>query len=260
MNKVQRSYDSEGLSIIGAGFGRTGTKSLKIALEKLGFCPCYHMVDNFQNNHSDMWTEMTKGSNAKNRTKWDKIFAEKGYQAAIDFPACSFYKELAEIYPKAKVILTVRDPEKWWQSASETILRSLQQTSKVEDPFGLWFLSQVFPAARRSSRMVNAVIVDGSFNGSVQKENVIQAFKAHNEEVKRVIPKEKLLVFQVSDGWEPLCTFLGVPVPSEPFPHVNDTTEFQQRLRKASIVGKILFGILLLCFVLFFWLLFRFLF
>ncbi len=199
-----------GLKIIGAGFGRTGTLSLKNALEQLGFAPCYHMTELFSHPGADeLWEAVSRGI----PVDWDDIF--KGYQASVDWPACAVYKELMQAYPAAKVLLTVRDPEKWYESARKTIY---QVTDRQ-------LLST-------HARMVNALIWQGTFHGRFEeKEYAISVFHAHNEEVKQLVPPEKLLVYDVKDGWESLCTFLDVPVPvNMPFPHLNYWQEFLGRI------------------------------
>jgi hypothetical protein len=147
---------------------------------------------------------------------WDAIF--RGYQASVDWPACAVYKELMQAYPEAKVLLSVRDPEKWYESASKTIY----QVTKPE---------------RHSTHahMIDAIIWDGTFHGMFEeKDYAIAVFLEHNEEVKRLVAPEKLLVYDVKEGWEPLCAFLGVAVPLDtPFPHLNDSQEFIDRMRRS---------------------------
>ena len=105
------------LRVIGAGFGRTGTASLKVALEKLLGAPCYHMIEVFQHpEHVALWHEAALG----NMPDWNRLF--EGYASAVDFPASAFWPEIMNAYPDALVLLSVRDPEQWWQSASETIM------------------------------------------------------------------------------------------------------------------------------------------
>lgn len=197
-----------GLKLIGAGFGRTGTLSLKKALEELGFGPCYHMVELFENEGAnEQWEAISRGL----PVDWNTIFA--GYQATVDWPACAFYKELMRVYPDAKVLLSVRDPEKWYKSAASTIYAT---SSLHRDPDSL------------HARMINAIIWQGTFEGRFEdKDYAIDVFLRHNEEVKRYVPPEKLLVYDVKQGWEPLCAFLDVEVPAgKPFPYLNDRESF----------------------------------
>ena len=201
------------LSVIGAGLGRTGTMSLKLALERLGHGPCYHMKEVFAHldAHVPMWDRAADGE----RVDWDVLF--EGYRAAVDHPAAGFYRELAAHYPEAKIILTVRDPERWFQSFTSTILHPM--TEPLPDHLVAW------------GTMVRKAILDRVFAGNVaDKTHVIASYERHNEEVKRTVPPERLLVYEVAQGWEPLCQFLEAPVPDEPFPMANTTDEFREHL------------------------------
>jgi hypothetical protein len=196
------------LQIIGAGLGRTGTSSLKAALEELGFGPCYHMTEVIKHpTHAKTWEKATQG----HPVDWHDLFA--GYQSAVDYPACSFYKELMDVYPDAKVILSVREPERWYESAYETIYLTLQEVP----PWSRWL-----PWVNDIYRMTNLLIWDGQFEGRFEdRAYAIDVFNQWNAEVQAVVPPERLLIFDVKQGWEPLCAFLGVEVPSRPFPHAN---------------------------------------
>ena len=202
------------LKVIGAGYGRTGTMSLKLALEQLGFGPCHHMVEVFAHPEQiPLWTAAAEG-----RPEWDKLM--EGYVSAVDWPTATFYKELADKYPEAKVILTERDPESWFKSTQATIFaRAMPDDSP--DP---WM------------QMVLKVVGDLFERRMHDKDKLISVFKAHNARVREVIPAERLLVYEVAQGWAPLCNFLGVPVPDGPMPKVNSTEEFQGRI--ASEMGK----------------------
>lgn len=197
------------LKIIGAGLGRTGTASMKIALEKLGFGPCYHMSEVLARpEHVQLWTEAGNGN-----PDFRRIFAE--FQACVDFPACIYWRELMREFADAKVILSVRDPERWYRSTQETILGPRWWNFVLDGPFG---------------GMCEATI--GKFlQGDVHShDHLIETFNRHIEEVEAGVPADKLLVFQARDGWAPLCAFLGVPVPDEPYPHVNSEAETQALL------------------------------
>ncbi|WP_165423432.1 sulfotransferase family protein [Ktedonosporobacter rubrisoli] len=211
-----------GLKVIGAGFGRTGTYSLKVALELLGFGPCYHMREVFQHpEHVKLWNEAIAGRDVA----WNAIFGT--YRACVDWPGCTFYKELMQAYPEAKVLLTVRDPEKWYESAYQTIYQVTTTTRSPFMSFSLFAARLFFVRMRRTIRMIDALIWNGTFGGNfLDKELALEIFAEHNEEVKRSVPAERLLIYNVKEGWEPLCAFLGVPVPSTPFPHVNDRENF----------------------------------
>jgi hypothetical protein len=192
------------LDVIGAGLGRTGTLSLKVALEMLGFKPCYHMVE--------VWAEPPCMSDwiaaADGKASWDKIFA--GYKATVDYPGCHFWRELAALYPQAKVVLTVRDAASWFESTQTTIF-SPRMRGRVGEAQALEFLDKT---------------VWGNFGAGLHdREHMLAAFERHNAEVQQAIPRERLLVLDVKQGWEPLCAFLGVPVPSKPFPRLNSREE-----------------------------------
>ncbi len=205
------------LQVIGAGFGRTGTLSLQQALDDLGFGPTYHMNEVFVNrSHVDRWLEYGDTGTAD----WDDLFAE--YKAAVDFPACCAWEELYEAYPEAKVVLTVRDPASWWTSTSTVIY-------PTRTMFPAW-LKRAVPFTQRWLDMVDKLVWTGTFNGRFEDQAyAIQVFENHVETVRAHCDPERLLVFQVSEGWEPLCEFLGVPVPDGPFPHVNDAKSLKRR-------------------------------
>lgn len=197
------------LSVIGAGFGRTGTLSLKGALEQLGFGPCYHMIEVIKNpRFSDYWEAIGDGAPAD----WDRVF--QGYRASVDWPACAYYAQLAAHYPQAKVILTRRDANAWFDSAHNTIFTRMPRRLKPGD---------------RRGRMAFELIFNKTFGGNIDdRDHAIAVYERHNAEVIRTIPASRLLVYDLAEGWGPLCAFLGVPAPDTPMPKVNTTSEFQQ--------------------------------
>jgi sulfotransferase family protein len=213
------------MKLIGAGFGRTGTSSLQAALQDLGLNPCYHMREVMQRpEHLALWTEAAEGR----PVDWKRLF--QGYEATVDWPAAAFYKELMEAFPDAKVLLSVRDPEKWYESARNTIYGVMQS-------FPMSVLRRVVPPLRRMRRMIDGIIWDGTFQGRFEdKQYAIDVFNRHNEEVKKYVPADRLLVYDVKQGWEPLCRFLGVEVPRDkPFPRLNDTADFQKQVRERAL-------------------------
>lgn len=212
----------DGLKIIGAGFGRTGTRSLKEALEILGFGPCYHMVEAFEHpEHVPAWNAATRGE----PVDWKKLFHD--YQATVDWPACTFYQQLMDVYPDAKVLLSVRDPEKWYESVSSTIYQASRRSRSPFAPLLMQVVRLVRPGVAVIIPMINRLIWEGTFQGRFEdKDYALSVFNRHNEEVKNYVPPEKLLVYSVKEGWEPLCAFLDVPVPDVPFPHLNDRENF----------------------------------
>ena len=222
------------LKVIGAGLGRTGTLSLKVALEELGFAKCYHMTEVLAHpDHVRVWDAAGRGE----PVDWEALF--RGYQATVDWPGCNFYQEYLRLYPDAKVVLTVRDPGRWYDSARQTIYA-------VGRAFPGW-VTPFLPRMRRFLRMVDRLIWDGMFRGRFEdRTHAIGVFDRHNAEVKRVVPPDRLLVYEVKEGWGPLCEFLGVPVPEgKPFPHLNDTEEFRSGiLRGARIVKTVAYSVL----------------
>lgn len=201
------------MQIIGAGFGRTGTLSMKAALEQLGFGPCYHMVEVFDKpEHVALWQAAAEGASID----WSKIFAS--YNATVDWPGCTFYAPLMEAYPQARVILNVRDPERWYKSVSNTIYQAGKAIRGDAEPT---------PHMQAFGRMIETLIWGGTFGGRFEaKAHAIEVFERHIAEVKERVPRERLLVFDVKEGWEPLCRFLGVETPETPFPRLNDTASF----------------------------------
>ena len=207
------------LQVIGAGFGRTGTMSLKFALETLGFKKTHHMMEiGPSRRQRAYWHRIAQGDTPD----WDTVF--EGFAASTDFPSCIFYRELAAHYPEAKVVLTVRDEDNWYRSVSETIL-------PISTAAPRWLLALV-PPLGKSFRMANELVWNRKFSGRAHEPAFAkQVFRDHIAEVQRVIPAERLLVYQVKEGWQPLCAFLGVPVPETPFPNVNDAASFKRALR-----------------------------
>ena len=194
------------MKIIGAGFGRTGTASLKLALEKLGFGPCYHMSEVLTHaGHVDLWKDVAAGA-----PDWNKLFA--AFQSTVDFPGATYWRELADYYPNAKIILSLRDPESWWRSTQASILSPK-----------MWSLIEGSPWADMVQKTVHSV-----FGGKINDhDTLINTFNAHNAAVKAAFGPERLLVFEAKDGWAPLCDFLGVNAPDEPYPRVNSTEEIE---------------------------------
>ena len=210
------------IEVIGAGLGRTGTTSLKVALERLGYVRCYHMFEVIETpEDAAFWQDALARKTAGEPIDWSRPF--EGYKATLDWPGCVFYQELMDAYPDAKVILTTRDPESWYASARETIYQSNQMEEET-----------LPPSMRPFIEMVKTLLWDYTLEGQFEhKARAIEIFNAHNEAVKRTVPSEKLLVYSVKEGWGPLDEFLGVDVPEgEPFPHLNDRQSFKERVIK----------------------------
>ena len=204
------------LEVVGAGFGRTGTMSLKLGLEKLGYVRCLHMMEVFSHpEHLKYWISAVKGE----PVDWDEVF--EGYRAAVDWPSAHFWRELAEHYPESKVLLSVRDPASWYESVKNTIYQAMSGRTPDDAPHE----GKEFRAA------VNEIVIQRTFGGNFDdREGALKMFEAHTETVKATIPPERLLVYDVAQGWEPLCEFLHCPVPDEPFPRTNTTDEFRGRM------------------------------
>jgi len=212
------------LKVIGAGFGRTGTRSLKTALEELGFGKCYHMEEIMKNpRHLKYWAEIMNDGKAD----WETLF--RGYQSATDWPVAVYYQDLMAAYPDAKIILTVRDPESWHVSIMNTIYQLSRKFARF---------SRLIPAVHRFLRGMEKVIWEDIFHNKLEdRAHAIEVFKDHIEEVKRVVPQERLLVFEARQGWEPLCAFLNVPVPAnKPYPHKNNGAGIRRILKYRTLL------------------------
>ena len=203
------------LDVIGAGFGRTGTESMKTALEIIGLGPCYHMTEVLPHpERIAMWREAAQG----NPPDWEKAFA--GYRSTVDWPAAFFWRELAEAFPKAKILLTVRSAESWYASMEKTILKVIRSST---DPRSLGL----------------KLIGEGVFGGALHdRAHIVAAFERNTAEVQAAFGPERLLTFHVGDGWEPLCRFLGRPVPDVPFPHRNRPEEFDELVKRFQGSGE----------------------
>lgn len=221
------------LDVIGAGFGRTGTTSLRQALETLGLVKCHHMIEVMRNREQAAgWLALATGGLAD----WDELLA--GYRAAVDFPSCIFYRELMAHYPDAKVILSIRDADSWYRSASETIYA----LSKAMPRWLVW----VSPRLRVQARMIDRLIWDGVFQGRFEDPDFAkEIFRKHIEDVKSIVPPERLLVYEISEGWGPLCRFLGVQEPAEPFPRTNESKEVKKFVKVAKLIDKLPHTVLL---------------
>lgn len=202
------------LRVIGAGLGRTGTTSLKLALERLLGAPCYHMLEVFGHlEHVPLWHAAVRGE----PIDWETLFL--GYRAAVDWPAAAFWRPLAERHPDALVVLSLRDPERWWESASDTIFPAI-----------LDFPAEAPPGLRGWHAMVSDLLA-ATFDGDPRdRASSIAAHEAHVTSVRRHCPPERLLEWRPEDGWEPLCGALGVAVPPEPFPRANTREDWHARM------------------------------
>lgn len=203
------------LKLIGAGFGRTGTESMKQALEILGLGPCHHMSELFAHpEQKAIWRAIAAGG----EPDWDVVFA--GYSSSLDWPSTYYWRELAAYYPEAKILLTVRGAKSWYDSMERTIVKVIGESTDQES-LGL------------------ALIGNRVFGGRVHdRDHAIAIFEKNNADVQRAFDDSRLLTFHLGDGWEPLCRFLGVPIPDVPFPHTNTASEFVDTMRRANVLPR----------------------
>lgn len=200
------------LKVVGAGLGRTGTLSMKRALEQLGFGPCHHMIEVFMHPESvPLWIDAGDG-----RPDWDAIFRD--YTSMVDYPGARYWRQLAEHYPEAKVLLTLRDPDAWFESTQATIFAPNSPAVNAPPEMKRFFASFIGEFGER--------LHDRAF--------MTDHFRRHNALVQATIPKERLLVYEVGEGWTRLCAFLGVPVPDTAFPSENSREEFRARQQQHS--------------------------
>jgi hypothetical protein len=212
--------------LINAGLGRTGTTSLKAALERLGYGPSYHMFDIIGSEERlAQWEGIVCDGQPPD---WKTVF--DGYASAADGPSAVYYAQMLEAFPEAKVILTIRDGEGWYQSTHDTLYQFALKSREAPPPAG--------STQARLYRVVNTMVWEGLFHGRfADREYAIEVFRDHNQEVVNGIDPDDLLVYDVTQGWEPLCAFLGLDVPAEDFPRVNDTESMRQVIGKMSGAG-----------------------
>ncbi len=199
------------ISLIGAGYGRTGTLSLKSALESLGYNKCHHMIEVINNpGEPERWLQAIDEENVN----WESLL--EGYEATVDWPACHFYQELADYYPEAKVLLSVRDPAAWFDSMSATTLSVIRKRMQAGD-------------ANQPKNLGVELVVKAALDREIDDaEHAIRMFEKHTKEVVDAIDPGRLLIYDVREGWEPLCQFLKKPVPDTPFPRVNSRDDFEE--------------------------------
>ena len=205
------------LKVVGAGVGRTGTHSLKVALEQLLGGTCHHMIEVFAHPEEiPVWTAAIDGKDVD----WGELM--QPYTAQVDWPGASFWPELANANPDALVLLSVRDPDKWYTSCMNTIFGGMRM---MVDGGDAWMAALL----RMFEDRFCSDIEDG--------DAMMAAFERHNDAVRKAIPADRLLEWSTADGWEPICDRLGVPVPSDPFPVTNTTAEFREMLGLPALEG-----------------------
>jgi hypothetical protein len=198
------------MRVVGAGLGRTGTLSLKTALEHLLGGPCYHMLEVFGHpEHVAMWHAAIRGEDVD----WDNLF--DGYEAAVDWPEAGHWREISDHFPDAVVLLSTRDSDGWWRSANNTIFEAFRATQKGEPNEWTAMATDMF---KRFSP------------DFLDRDKAIAAYEAHNNAVRQSVPADRLVEWHPGDGWQPLCIGLGLPVPEMDFPHVNTTEEFRNHM------------------------------
>ncbi|MEX1007808.1 MAG: sulfotransferase family protein [Acidimicrobiia bacterium] len=198
------------LRVVGAGLGRTGTHSQKLALERLLGAPCYHMIETFgRPDDIPVWHRAVDGD----LPDWRTFLAD--YAAAVDWPVCAFWRELSEVFPDAIVLLSTRDVDSWWTSASNTIFQVVGNEVAAEEITGAQQSMAIDMLAKRFT------------THWMEEDEAKRAYEQHNADVRASIPDDRLVEWQPGDGWDPICEALGLPVPDEPYPHVNTTADFR---------------------------------
>ncbi|WP_433416254.1 sulfotransferase family protein [Microtetraspora malaysiensis] len=212
------------INVIGAGLPRTGTTSLKAALERLGFGPCHHMQEIAAHpEQAQRWRQTLDGP-----VDWNGVL--DGYRAAVDWPSAHFWRSLAQSYPDAKVILTARDPHAWYASLRDTVFALLHAPSAVPAEFHPVAIG-MRPLLEHLWRETFGTTLDEPMP---EERHAVEVFRRRTAEVTGALPADRILIYETGQGWEPLCDFLGVPVPDEPYPRLNDRQSAQSRLRGAA--------------------------
>lgn len=211
------------MKVIGAGFGRTGTMSLKVALEELGAGPCLHSLESMRSGGNreiaSHWERIANGE----PIDWRQAFA--GFGSTVDWLGARFYPEMLRAWPQAKVILSVRDPEAWYESCHASLHATREMSSALRGQQG------TAPVLRAVDSAIWEDLFDGRFD---EREHALEVFERHRLEVARIVPAERLLIYDIREGWEPLCELLQVPVPKTPFPHLNGRDAFWTRFGAKS--------------------------
>jgi len=253
--KAERIMD---FCVVGAGLPRTGTTSLKEGLDLLGLGPCYHMSEVIIHSQQHVWKSVADLKAQGKKVDWDRVFSGISiptYRSGLDFPMSAYYRELLEYYPNSKVILTVREPEKWYNSFYETVGRVSRHHPDRNRCY--WFVAWPTPHSFMN-RWADSPVARRFFGEEafLSKEKLIEAYNEWTEQVKRDVPEEKLLIFHPAQGWKPLCEFLGVPVPNVPFPRSNNREAMKRRhccIVFIGIIRIIIFPLLILNWIVFWW-------
>ncbi|WP_444959992.1 sulfotransferase family protein [Nocardiopsis sp. M1B1] len=211
------------MDVIGAGFPRTGTTSVKAALERLGFGPCHHMSEVMSSAElAGRWAAIT--DTPAGEVDWPRLL--EGWRSGVDWPLSFFWRELVDVFPHARVLLTVRDPHRWYESMRATIFEMVREIGT--DPRVAGVPPQMDTIELLLQRMWLAHF--GVPPGEIPDEaTAVEAFERHTARVVAEVPPDRLLVYRAGEGWERLCAFLGADVPDEPFPRLNDTEEMRAK-------------------------------
>lgn len=215
------------LQIIGSGLARTGTMSLKQALEHLLDTPCFHVIELMK---QPKRVSYLKERYKKGTTNWDAFY--DGFGVAVDYPTCLYFEELLVKYPNAKVIHTIREPESWYESVYNTVYRGVPKGAKdifrlIKTSLTSKDMRQLAPVFQHNEKIIWKEQFEGKFE---DKSRAIEIFEAHTERVKQIVPSDKLLIFNVKEGWKPLCAFLNKEMPNSPFPRANARSEFNRKM------------------------------
>ena len=223
--------------IIGAGFGRTGTSSFQKAMEILGFGKCYHMREAIYDGHAEQWIKI---SDSRDPNLIRDMLDKGGYRSTCDIPSAIYWKEQLKAYPDAMVVLNMRDPEKWYKSWMDTV--AYMQPDFHVCPFGIRIILGLGVSVLKGFAEMNTrVTTRDTFHGDLSKKNMIKTYNLHVADVRSSCPPEKLLEFSYTDGWEPLCTFLKVPIPDVPYPNLNDAVSFKRTTFFIDVLGYVVF-------------------
>jgi hypothetical protein len=206
------------LKLVGVGLGRTGTNSLKLALEQLLGGPCYHMFELIAHPQNvPIWEAAVRGDDVD----WGSLF--DGYAATVDWPGCAFWRDLVAANPDAPVLLSTRDSaQTWWASMEQTIVPALQGPALSEHP-----------DLMRGQEMVHELFRRRFTPDWADRDAAIAAYERHCDDVRREVPEGRLIEWQAGEGWEPICSGLGLPVPATPFPHENSKADFSENVERS---------------------------
>lgn len=217
---------TEGLQVLGVGMHRTGSMSLKVALERLGFGPCYHGMEALRRCRDGRhWMNAYE---AAGDFDWPVIFDD--YRAAMDWPTIYFWEKLINVYPEAKVVLTVRDPDSWWHSHVSMFEQGGAASQEITNHHAEWVEESGFADMQLALGTIPPAVFDGRL---FDREHCQRVFAEHNAAVQGAVPSDRLLVYRVEDGWQPLCDFLGVDAPDEDFPRINVGDSLTTNIRTA---------------------------